>query len=112
MIGLILLVAASAAAPSPSTTFRCVIDAPKGRRAFNLTLNEVEGSASYEWLDSGLIVKKGAAFTPNAVAFGMMKLDRRTLNLTLENYAPVVARGEAPPVSTGKCDIVQPQRAF
>jgi len=78
-----------------------------GGEPMNVTLNESEGTVTYEFPGIGRTFTGPAAFTAEKVKFGAFTIDRRDLS-----FARSDALSEGAPPDRGTCAIVQVKRAF
>ena len=113
-----ILASVAAALLTPGIAFanpinlNCVLDDRGKQVSMEVSLNENEGSGSWQWSPDGRSVKRGATFTPSSVAFGPFRIDRRDLSIVRTNDALLVSQGDLPETTSGKCEIDKSQRAF
>lgn len=97
---------------APPVNLRCSLDFPEGQRGIDVTLNEAEGTATWQWDNSPEPIKNSALFTATKVVMGLITIDRVTLEIRRTNPDFLVKEKGYPPVTLGKCRIREVKRAF
>lgn len=104
-------VAASAAAAEP-VNLRCSLDAPTRQRTIDITLNEADSTASWQWDNSATPLMKKAVFTAETVVLGTIIINRVTLAIEQANPEFLIKNENYPAITRGKCEIRKVARAF
>ena len=103
--------AASTAAAAEPVNLVCPLPSPTKQRTLEITLNEAEGTASWQW-DGSEPLKNTAIFTATKVKMRTITIDRTTLEIEQANPDFLVKESGYPPVSRGQCQLRKVTRAF
>lgn len=103
--------ATSAAAAEP-VNLRCSLDAPNRQRTIDITLNEADSSASWQWDNSTAPLIKKAVFTAETVVMGTITINRVTLAIEQANPEFLIKNEGFPAITRGQCEIRKVARAF